>query len=146
MKGYGLVKVVVTPWFHWWIISVEALVAPSKIVEHLLATKEMFGSKFWFFIKNSRPLKEFLMLQISLKEFLKYFFLKKLFSPSIYSQYKEHTLIFGGRKHRVWKKMYLCTCKTGFERGRQNDYCLRYEWLDQKYDYVCRILIMSLIA
>ena len=89
MKGYGLVKVVVTPWFHWWIINVEALVAPSKIVEHLLATKEMFGSKFWFFIKNSRPLKEFLMLQISLRgrcesisikisAFSRIFFLKRI--------------------------------------------------------------------
>ena len=136
-----MVKVVVMPWFHWWIINVVALVAPSKIVEHLLATKEMFGSKFWFFIKNSRPLKEFLMLQISLRgrcasistkilEFSWIFFFFKLFSPSINSQYKEHTLMFGGRKHRVWKKMYLCTCKTGFERGRQNDYCLTCEWLD----------------
>ena len=89
MKGYGLVKVVVMPWFHWWIINVEALVAPSKIVEHLLATKEMFGSKFWFFIKNSRPLKEFLMLQISLRgrcesisikisAFSRIFFLKRI--------------------------------------------------------------------
>ena len=89
MKCYGLVKAVVTPWFHWWIISIEALVAPSKIVGHLLATKEMFGSKFWFFIKNSRPLKEFLMLQISLRgrcesisikisAFSRIFFLKRI--------------------------------------------------------------------
>ena len=66
MEGYELIKVVVMPWFHWWIINGEALVKPSKIVEHLLATKEMFGSKFWLFIRNSRLLKALLMLQISL--------------------------------------------------------------------------------
>ena len=54
--------------------------------------------------------------------------------------------MFGGKKHRVWNKMYLCTCKTGFERGRQNDYCLICEWLDQKYDYVRRTVIVSLVA
>ena len=69
MKGYGLVKVVVTPWFHWWIINGEALVEPSKIVEHLLATKEMFGSKFWLFIKNSRDLKIFLCCKSAQRHF-----------------------------------------------------------------------------
>ena len=111
MKGYGLVKVVVTPWFHWWIISGEALVEPSKIVEHLLATKEMFGSKFWLFIKNSRHLKEFLMLQISLRgrcasistkiSAFAQIFKNKLFSPSMFIQCKEHTTMFGGRKQQV---------------------------------------------
>ena len=66
MEGYELIKVVVTPWFHWWIINGEASVKPSKIVEHLLVTKEMFGSKFWLFIRNSRLLKILLMLKISL--------------------------------------------------------------------------------
>ena len=66
MEGYGLVKVVVTPWFHRWIINGEPSVKPSKIVEHLLANKEMFGNIFWPFIRNSRLLKTLLMLQISL--------------------------------------------------------------------------------
>ena len=66
MEVYELIKVIATLWFHWWIINGEALVKPSKIVEHLLATKEMFSIKFWLFIRNSRLLKALLMLQISL--------------------------------------------------------------------------------
>ena len=49
------------------IINREAFIESNKIVEYLLATKEMFGNKVWvFFVNDSRILDTFTMLQISL--------------------------------------------------------------------------------
>ena len=52
-------------------------------------------------------------------------FIKKnnnnFFSLSMFIQCKELIVMFGRRKHRVWKKD-VSKCKTGVERGRNDGY------------------------
>ena len=47
---------------------------------------------------------------------------------------------------RFGRRCICVSVKLGFERERQSGYCLLCEWLVYKYDYVCRAIIMSLLA
>ena len=105
------------------IINREAFIESNKIVEYLLATKEMFGNKVWvFFVNDSRILDTFTMLQISLggrcanisikvslfARTLK----KKMFSPN---QCKECTTMFREENTRFGRRFIHASVSLGIE-------------------------------